>query len=279
MRRRLARTFTIGGLLLAGLAATGCGGEEANTATIGASEFEFTVSGADFTSGTNEITLENTGQQEHHVQLLKLADGHGVDELVAALADPTAGFPEWMTADGGVGVVGPGASAVVTQDLEAGTYALLCFVEDPADGAPHFAKGMAAEIDVSGVDRSGASLPESDIEYTASEYGFDGPTTVDAGEINIGFVNSRSSAEIHEAGLLKLGEGVTTEMLAQALSGPAEGPPPFESLGGLQAYAAGGGGVATVDLEPGNYVLICFVPNPEGVPHAALGMFLPLTVE
>ena len=35
----------------------------------------------------------------------------------------------------------------------------------------------------------------------------------------------------------------------------------------------------TMNLEAGTYVLICFIPNPEGVPHIALGMAREFTVE
>jgi hypothetical protein len=35
-----------------------------------------------------------------------------------------------------------------------------------------------------------------------------------------------------------------------------------------------------VDVEPGNYAWLCFVPDPgSGQPHAALGMIAALTVQ
>ena len=34
-----------------------------------------------------------------------------------------------------------------------------------------------------------------------------------------------------------------------------------------------------MNLEAGNYAWLCFVPNGEGVPHFALGMIAPMTVE
>ena len=33
-----------------------------------------------------------------------------------------------------------------------------------------------------------------------------------------------------------------------------------------------------MNLTPGNYIMACFFPNAEGVPHVALGMAKPLTV-
>ena len=36
---------------------------------------------------------------------------------------------------------------------------------------------------------------------------------------------------------------------------------------------------AVLDLEPGDYIAICFVPDAEsGAPHAMLGMIAPFTV-
>ena len=34
----------------------------------------------------------------------------------------------------------------------------------------------------------------------------------------------------------------------------------------------------TIDLDSGTYMMICFLPNAEGLPHFALGMALPITV-
>ena len=61
--------------------------------------------------------------------------------------------------------------------------------------------------------------------------------------------------------------------LAQA--GPPTGPPPdwIESAGGVGVLFPGGSGVSTVNLEEGNYALVCFV---EG--HFLQGMISPLTV-
>ncbi len=59
---------------------------------------------------------------------------------------------------------------------------------------------------------------------------------------------------------------------------PAPGPPPFTPVGGVQAILPGVSQTGTVNLDAGTYVLICFIPNAEGVPHFALGMVRELTV-
>lgn len=52
-----------------------------------------------------------------------------------------------------------------------------------------------------------------------------------------------------------------------------EGAPPFEYMGGLQAIDSGRTGWAGLDLSPGEYIALCFVPDPaSGKPHIELGM-------
>jgi hypothetical protein len=57
------------------------------------------------------------------------------------------------------------------------------------------------------------------------------------------------------------------------------GPPPFEAVGGIESFSAGGSGYMTLDLQPGTYVAICNVPDPaSGISHAQLGMIKQFTV-
>src|SRR5690606_22181261 len=50
------------------------------------------------------------------------------------------------------------------------------------------------------------------------------------------------------------------------------------SSGGPNAPRPGGTFEETQILEPGHYVIVCFVPSPDGVPHIAKGMLRALTV-
>ena len=71
---------------------------------------------------------------------------------------------------------------------------------------------------------------------------------------------------------------MTPEDLFAAFERP--GPPPvgIKFSGGVGGLFAGGSGLATVNLAPGNYVMVCFIPDDQGVPHAAGGMVKSLTV-
>jgi hypothetical protein len=49
---------------------------------------------------------------------------------------------------GGFQAIGVGGGGTFTINFAPGNYALLCFVEDPASGTPHFALGMVEEFTV-----------------------------------------------------------------------------------------------------------------------------------
>ena len=110
----------------------------------------------------------------------------------------------------------------------AGTYALVCFIPDEADGVPHAVKGMAAFVTVSG-DENEAEIPEADFAVSGvddgagTSYSFNAPATVDAGEVVMRFTNAGS--ELHEAILARL-EGITLDQFVEAVLSEESGGPP-----------------------------------------------------
>jgi hypothetical protein len=84
---------------------------------------------------------------------------------------------------------------------------------------------------------------------------------------------------MHELNIIKLAPGKTLQDAREWENAPA-GPPPFSAAGGINAFSADGSGYMTLNLEPGNYVAICNVPDPgTGVPHSHLGMLKEFTVQ
>jgi len=86
--------------------------------------------------------------------------------------------------------------------------------------------------------------------------------------------------EPHEVQLFRLNQGVTADQFQAALKNPnpAEALKVSTATGGVAAVDPGGTAESVMDLKPGQYFLVCFLPDPNGLPHLAHGMVKPLTV-
>ena len=120
-----------------------------------APEVDVTVSLADFefdapeTLAAGETTFEvtNNGTQAHEMAVFSLDEGITTEDVVAILTEEVElQGPPPFAFTGQVAVMTPGESGITTLDLEAGTFALLCFVTDPETETPHFALGMAQDL-------------------------------------------------------------------------------------------------------------------------------------
>jgi hypothetical protein len=59
-----------------------------------------------------------------------------------------------------------------------------------------------------------------------------------------------------------------------------DGPPPGKALGGVAGIAPGMSQSFTADFTPGNYALICFLPDAtDGKPHFVHGMIQQIAVK
>jgi uncharacterized cupredoxin-like copper-binding protein len=117
----------------------------------------------------------------------------------------------------------------------------------------------AAPIDVEIGDRS----------FTLDKRTVSGPDVVLSG--------TNDSDEDHEMLVLRLEPGYTTADLLRA-SGP-DLPQQVTFIGAATITAGDEGDLVLVDLEPGEYTLVCLFPDPEGIPHLAQGMEATFTVE
>jgi hypothetical protein len=225
-------------------------------------------------AGAARLSLSNGGDEEHHAQLFRLKDGATPDQLMAALAtgNPAAAL-EFGAFEGGTGLVAPRtdsqADAVI--ELAPGTYVLLCLVPDQA-GAPHLAHGMLRAFDVTESTEVPAA-PAADLDVELVDYAFDLPDSL-AGDALLAITNAGS--EPHEMTVLRLDDGASADEVVEALQQHA--PPPGTPVGGMQALLPGAAQQLQLDLEPGEYVVICHVPSPDGTPHHARGMIRQVTV-
>ena len=243
--------------------------------TITAKEYAYDVPGS-IGGGVVTLKLSNTGQEPHMAMLFRLNDGVTLDQFNAAFKEPDpSGVFALGNLAGGVNTTPPGATQATTLDLKAGDYAVLDFGAGE-DQVPYMAKGMLKPFKVSGA--VSTAEPASDVAVALKEYTFEMPTELKAGAHT--FKVSNQGAQPHEMILFKLADGKTLADMQAFLSNPeAGGPPPGEEAGGALPMAPGMRAWTTVDLKPGNYVAVCFVPDPaDGKSHLEHGMMMPIKV-
>jgi hypothetical protein len=239
------------------------------------------VSGMDFSfdapdvipAGLTEFRFMNKGPSLHHMQILKLEGGKTIDDLRAALANPGPP-PAWVKEVGGPNAPAPGVESNATLMMEPGNYALICFVD--IGGPPHFMKGMVRALRVAPSSDASAATPNVDVTATLFDYGFKFSSPIQAGTRTIRVLNS--GAQHHEIELVQLAPGVSAADFLKWI-GKMEGPPPGKPLGGVSGLDAGSSQYFTANFAPGNYALICFLPDAkDGKPHFVHGMIQQITV-
>jgi len=245
---------------------------------VEARDFSFGLP-AQASAGVTHIALNNTGKELHQAQVARLNADASFEDLTAALQNPDpSGALALLTLVGGPTGVAPGATGSVDLNLEAGAHVFLCFIAG-ADNVPHIAKGMIAPLEVTEPATAG-ELPTGDAELTLQDFAFVGLDSLSAGPHTVTVTNN--GPQPHEAGVVKLADGVTVPDVIELLGAaePASGPPPWTDVGGIAGISPGSTATMDVDLPAGDYAFVCFIPDPAtGNPHLMLGMIAPLTVE
>ena len=127
---------------------------------------------------------------------------------------------------------------------------------------------------------SGGAVAATDaprvVEITARDYSFEGPDTIPGGLTTLRLANA-GPQELHHIQLVRLDGGKTVADLMEAMK--AGHPPDWAVMvGGPNAPVPNEKSEVTLDLAPGEYVMLCVIPSPDGVPHVMKGMVKPLTV-
>src|SRR5437867_7890163 len=113
------------------------------------------------------------------------------------------------------------------------------------------------------------------VHVVATEYAFQAPDSLPAGLTDFHLMNN--GKEPHHLTLIRLAPGQTPADLAKM--DPSKPMPEGMTMPGGPNFAAPGGTAeAMVDLQPGNYVMVCLIPASDGKPHLLHGMVHPLTV-
>ena len=80
-------------------------------------------------AGWVRILLENRGDADQHLALMRLTRGKTIDDLRSSIQqDPNALLPDWAVPSGGPADASPGVTAVVMQNLQEGRYVWVTYV-------------------------------------------------------------------------------------------------------------------------------------------------------
>jgi hypothetical protein len=245
---------------------------DANVLRVTAADYAFAAPDQ-IQGGLTTIRLINQGPSLHHIQLVKLDQGKTLPDFLTALKDGGPP-PAWATMVGGPNPPVPGDSTTVVLFLDPGSYAMICLVP-AADGVPHFAKGMARMLTVTGPARI-TPEPAADVTVKLVDYDFQFSQPLTPGHHTIRVEND--GQQWHELVLLKLHPGKTPMDFAEWAAKPI-GAPPGDIHGGISGIVPGTHGFIITDLTPGDYGLICFFPDvKDGKPHLEHGMIKAIKV-
>ena len=141
-----------------------------------------------------------------------------------------------------------------------------CAADEPSEGA-----GKPA------TERVAASGPR-EVVIRTRDYEFDAPDTIASGPVTFRLINE--GPDFHHVWLVRLEDGKTFDDLMQYLDGQHRPMPSWAvDVGGPNTPGVVGGETnATLDLEPGDYALLCAIPNADGGTHLMRSMSQPLTV-
>lgn len=242
--------------------------------TIVATDYAFQAPDS-IRAGVVDLHLVDHGKAPHQAWLVRLEDGKTLKDALRALSKGR--MPPWMVNVGGPNAVMPGGGeADATLLLAPGSYGIICLVPN-AKGVPHVFLGMSRALRVTGpAAGASAALPAADDTIGLTNYAFLVSHPLGAGRHRLLFVDRADQP--HEAVFVRLAPGKSPEDFA-AWTDTQQGPPPGAMVGGITGLSPGREAEAEVDLTPGRYGLICFLPDrKDGKPHFMHGMITEFTV-
>ena len=126
--------------------------------TIKAFDFGFETSATSLPPGQVTFAMTNEGKQPHHAQFLLLEEGVTYEDFADAVEahpapsdldfapeirelyiPPAAGVLSWVSA---------GEELTPKDELESGSYVLICAIKDPVSGRRHYEMGMLQPFEV-----------------------------------------------------------------------------------------------------------------------------------
>jgi hypothetical protein len=249
-------------LALAAMLATSCGSSDSNAPSSNTQpeppqEIRITVTDKSFEvpdgleSEPVSLTLQNEGKQVHRAFFARLNQGVTEEDVRSALSKgPDALFP-LLTLAGNMPEVKAGDTSEIGMLFPEGDYIV---IDPEVKGPPplQFFEVSAA---------SGAEVEEPPADYS-----------VETGDFYFEISDPSSGEAIVE--ITNVGEQSHEVGIGRGANGEGE------EVTTIFAPAPGGKMWASVTLQPGDYTLVCFLPDPKtGKPHVKLGMKTHFTVK
>jgi hypothetical protein len=273
-----------------------------NVLTIKETDYAFTIEGT-AREGWLTLDIENTGKEWHMVSFSKFKAGKTTADVIKAFQeqggpgggeggtttsaaratsttsgtgttageeeeDPFAEFFEEEEYGAPGGFQFPGSRIKVTSNkLDAGKYAVMCFIPTEGEGTPHVAKGMIASLDVRDVRTPAPEPTETAQAFTlAKGKAPTGPATLPAGDATF---KVTGDAE-HEFTVFQPKPGRTfkdaDDYFTRVFGEEEDSPPPpkgvaaqapFTFLTSVFDFDADDTLYVTVNLKPGTYQIGC----------------------
>jgi hypothetical protein len=269
-------------------------------ATLGLPELRITITDTGFdapsevAAGRVLLTVTNTATptgDSADADFVRLPDGTTIDDVAAffgpQMATPSSmeeAAPDWIyeaTFAGGP-IVPPGQSMQAIVELTPGEWILL----NDIPGAQQPPQSLT--VTESAASPTAMEEPQADVDVQLQEYSFVGlENPIPAGPHLWKFTNT--GTQPHVMILFRGPAGITMNQVMTLLQLPEDATPPADfpyqesdfdfSQPGLDEISPGQTSWLALDLAPGTYIALCFVPDEEtGVPHALMGMVQVFTV-
>jgi len=227
------------------------------------------------------ISIHNTGDQTHAVNLWRMRDGHTRDEVIA-LNEHIKGNP-----DDFFGAFEIGSWIHFAENIEPDT--TYHFYGDLGTGDFFLMDDANPDLDptfFSATQVIGTVEPEASVTLDMVDFSYVIPDEIPAGKQLWEITNS--GEQWHLFAIMEADPDVSVEEVLASLGGPDEPPPadsPVEFIGGMPPMSQGERIWMEFDLEAGAYELICPLPDvtalasgAEPLPHLSHGMRRALTV-